>query len=110
MQFVGVISDTKSFEIIKSIVLKNINEKKLNIININLQSIENIKNIKFETIIVNNNLEKFSSKEELLKKICTGAKYLVLNSDIEIKLDILQEQKLNIITYRIKSKSNSYSI
>lgn len=105
MPFIGIIADSKSFENVKSTILKNINQTKLNIININLQSIENIKNIKFETIVIDCNLDKFKEKEEILKKICSNSKYLILNTDMEIRLDILENQKFKIITYGLNQKA-----
>lgn len=105
MSFIGIISDNKSFEIIKKKIFKNVKANKITIINITRQNIENMKNIKFETIIINNDLQKFKEKEIILQKICTNSKYIVLNSDINLKIDILKNEKVNIITYGLNQKA-----
>lgn len=105
MLFIGIISDTKEFEIIKSYILKNIKENKPNIININKQSIKNIKNIKFDFILIDNNLSKMTEEEENINKICKDTKYIILNSDINLKVNILEEHKANIITYGLNQKA-----
>ena len=79
MSFIGIVSESKDFELIKAEVIKNIKENKLNIININKTSVENVQNIKFETIIINTSLEKMQDKKEIIERICKNAKYLILN-------------------------------
>lgn len=105
MSFIGIVSESKDFELIKAEVIKNIKENKLNIININKTSVENVQNIKFETIIINTSLEKMQDKKEIIERICKNAKYLILNSDIDLKMEILKEKKLNIITYGLNQKA-----
>jgi len=105
MSFIGVISDNKTFDIVKKKLLKNIEDNKMNLINITRKNIENMKNIKFETIIINNDLSKFKEKEIVLEKICTNAKFIILNSDINLKIEILKKEKVNIITYGLNQKA-----
>lgn len=105
MSFIGMIAENKFFENVKTNIIKNINDKKLNILNINMHSIENIKNIKFDIIIINASLKKFEEKKDILEKICTQAKYIILNSDIELGLELLEHETLNIITYGLNQKS-----
>lgn len=105
MSFIGIISDNKSFEIIKNELLEIIKDKKMNILNITMQNIDNIKNIKFETIVINTNLEKFKNQKENLEKICVSAKYILLNADIELKINFLEEDKVKIITYGLNQKA-----
>lgn len=52
MIFIGIMSECKSYENIKE-KLKN---EDINLIHINKKSIKNIKNIKFETLIIDTNL------------------------------------------------------
>ena len=83
MTFIGVISEHKSFERIK----EKLENKEMKFIHIHKNSIENIKNIKFETIIINTNLESFQQKENILEQICFRTKYLGINTDqFEIQL------------------------
>lgn len=105
MSFIGVISDNKCFENIKEKIKEKDSEKQLNLIHINSKSIANIKNIKFETIIINNELEKLKDYQSNLKKICLNAEYILLNTDINQTFHILQEEKINIITYGLNQKS-----
>jgi len=105
MSFIGIIAENKFFENVKTNIEKNINDKKLNILNVNINSIENIKNIKFDIIIINTNLKKFENKKDILEKICSQAKYIILNSDIELGLNLLENETLNIITYGLNHKS-----
>ncbi len=105
MSFIGVISDNKCFENIKEKIKEKDTKKQLNLIHINSKSIENIKNIKFETIIINNEVEKLKNYESNLKKICINAEYILLNTDINQTFHILREEKANIITYGLNQKS-----
>ena len=91
MTFIGLISDNKSFENIK-IYLKN---EKFKLIHINKKSIENIKNIRFETIIIDSNLENFKQEENIIEQICLNSKYLVINTDINLRFNI-SNKKINI--------------
>ena len=54
MAFIGIISDSKSEKIIKTILDEKIGET-YNIIVINSKSVENLTNIKFETLLIANN-------------------------------------------------------
>ena len=100
MTFIGLISDNKSFENIK-IHLKN---EKFKLIHINKKSIENIKNIRFETIIIDSNLENFKQEENIIEQICLNSKYLVINTDINLRFNI-SNNKINIITYGLNQKA-----
>lgn len=103
MSFIGVIGEGKNENYIKQILSKELKDK--TIIFLNAQSIENLKNIKFETIIMMSNNEKIFSKKEIVKNIIAKAKYLVINADEEINLDLLENMSLNVITYGFNSKS-----
>ena len=81
MSFIGVISNKKSFENIKK-KLTELNSN-ISIIHINLKSVSNIKNIKFEVIIIDDKISKFCNYEECLKKICLESKYLIVNTDMK---------------------------
>ena len=105
MSFIGIISDNKTFENVKLNLLKNIKNKKLNIININLKSIENIKNIKFEIIIIEANIEKFNNYMNTIKILCENAKYIIVNTDLNVDTSLLQNYNKNIITYGLNHKA-----
>ncbi len=107
MSFVGIISDNKNFKFIKNNVLENIKENKgqLEIIEITTNSIENMKNIKFETILITTNLDKFKSNFRIIENMLASATYLIINSDIDVNTKISDNLKLNIITYGLNQKS-----
>ena len=97
MNFIGVIGKTR--------ILKNIIDNHVNIIKINSNNIENIKNVKFQIVIINNDLKDFILKETFIKSIIENADYLIINSDLELKIDILSNIKQKIITCGLKQKS-----
>lgn len=101
MTFIGVISDHKSFDNINT----HLKAEEINLIHINRKSIENIKNIKFETIIFNSNLESFKQSKSILEQLCLNAKYIIINTDINFKFTILTKSKVNIITYGLNQKA-----
>ena len=101
MTFIGIISDNKSFDEIK----ENIPLENMKLIHINNKSIDNIKNITFETIIINKELKSLEEKINVIEKICNKAKYLVINTDIKLDLNLDNNKKINIITYGLNQKS-----
>lgn len=103
MSFIGVICKTKNENYIGQILTKKLKEN--NIIVFTKENIENLKNIKFETILILSNNEEVLSKREIVKNIIKKAKYLVINFDEEINLDLLENIDLNVITFGFNSKS-----
>lgn len=103
MTFIGIISENKSFEHIKEILKKNLIED-IKLIHINKKSISNIKNIKFETIVIDLDLKEFKNEMLILKEICSKAKYVVINTDINTDFAVLNF-KANIITYGLNRKA-----
>ncbi|MBO4293178.1 MAG: hypothetical protein J5881_02170 [Clostridia bacterium] len=99
MIFAGVVSDNKKFEIVKKIIYKNKNKSEIALIHINNKSIENLKNIKFEIIVLldlSSPLEKYVGR---LEELCKDSNYLLINSDIEFQNDVLKNVQANIITF-----------
>lgn len=105
MSFIGVIASKKCFENIKKKIGEEIKEETINFIQINLRSIENIKNIKFEIIIVEDNLEKFKNHKEILEKIFENTEYLLINTDQNPEKSQIKD-KANRITYGLNQKAN----
>ena len=105
MSFIGIVSNHKCFENIKQKLPKNIQEQNLKLININSKSIENIKNIKFETVIIESNLSNLKKYEENLKKICKTAKYIIINTDINKEYDIIEDEESKLISYGLNAKA-----
>lgn len=105
MTFIGVIANSKCFKNIKQKINEEIKDNTVNLIHINNRSIENIKNIKFETIIIEDKLEKFEPKTEILNKIFENIEYLIINTDIN-QLDEQINKAKNIVTYGLNQKAN----
>lgn len=104
MPFIGIISDSKSEKLIKNVLRNKLNNN-INIIIINNKSIDNFKNIKFETVLIAGNNSILSLYKETLEKIISSSKFLILNADINIELEIYKDSKLNVITYGFNSKA-----
>ena len=90
MSFIGVVANRKCFEHIKR--------------KINLKSIENVKNIKFETIIIEDNLDKFKKNKETLEKIWENTEYILINTDKNPKQQKIEES-IKKITYGLNQKA-----
>lgn len=95
MSFVGIIADCKDYEFIEKEISKI--KKHPELINITEKNILNIKNVKFETIVI------CSNTDMNLSDILANAKYLILNSDVNITN--INDNKLKIITYGLNQKS-----
>ena len=105
MPFIGIIAKESDANFIKNEVIKNAENTKFEIININKKSIENIKNIRFETVVINDDLTEFLNNSKYLEDIIKNSKYLVINSDVIKNLDVLVNNKINIITYGLNQKA-----
>lgn len=101
MSFVGIVSNRKCFDNIKNEIAEKMNNQDINFVQINLRSIENIKNIKFETIIIEDCLKKFDNNKAAIEKICDNAKYLIVNTDKNPK----REDMKNEITYGLNQRA-----
>ena len=103
MSFIGIVANKKFFENIKRKILEE-NKETINFIQINLRSIENVKNIKFETIIIEDNINKFKQYQNIIEKICNQADYVIINTDknVEYEKTILKNE---IVTYGLNQKA-----
>ena len=101
MTFVGIISDNKSFQVLN----ENIDTQDYNLIQINNKSIDNIKNIKFEIIIINKELKSFEEKRFIIDTLCMNSKYIVINTDLNKEFNFGQKCKEKIITFGLNHKA-----
>ena len=60
-----------------------------------------MKNIRFDTIIINENAEWI----EIIKNNLIKTKYIILNSDLKINLNFFKDVNLRVITYGFNSKA-----
>ena len=107
MAFIGVIAESKNQMQIKRILDNNLNSihKEHTVIVINDKNIENIKNIRFETLLITS-LEAISNKNNI-NVFIKNCKYLVISADIDIsnKIELNNNTKLKIITFGFNQKS-----
>lgn len=104
MSFIGVVTDKKSESEIYNNLSKDFADKKMKnkVIMINEKNIDNVKNIKFETVLVN---KKISKNMQTMEKILDNAKVLVVNSDIDTGLNKIDNLRITTITYGFNPKS-----
>lgn len=107
MAFIGIITSDKNEASLKKAVVRALQtcENKHNVIIIDKENIDNMKNIKFNSIIMNkeNNIEQ--NRKIVLKQILKNAKYLIINSDIYTRLDIVSNINISVITYGYNLKA-----
>ncbi len=102
MFFIGIISNKNEAYITKKI---NKNIDKCKVINITEANVENLKNIKFDIILISENSILLEKRQEELKKIIKNVKYLLVNADISINIKFLEQYKIKVITYGFNSKA-----
>lgn len=102
MVLVGIVTDASSEKSVTKLLTYNnlINEN--NVIFIKDKNIDNIKNVHFDTIIINDKIKKM---EELENLIC-NTKNIALNVDEDIEIENTDFSNLNIITYGFNSKAS----
>lgn len=105
MHFIGIISEEKEYKNIKNELKESITCQKLNIINLNEQTIKNYSNIKFNSIIICKEIKNQETYSENLNKILKNAQYLIINSDIKIENQNFGNILLKIITYGFNTKA-----
>lgn len=103
MSIIGIIASERQTNQIR----KEIQQDGLSVemVCINSKSIENIKKVKFEILVIQDSLEKLSEKQDCIKKTLKNAKYLLLNTDISINEDMFKDINAKILTYGLKRKA-----
>ena len=99
MFFIGIITDKNSENNIKNIMKDKLKESEIVFLNNN--NFENFRNVKFDSIVINNEIED----KYLLNKILEKSKYVLYNSDIKTKENFSKDLYQNIITYGYNSKA-----
>lgn len=101
MPFIGIISEENTENCIDRKITEKLGMQESSVLFIKEKSIENIKNIKFETVIITREFKKV----ELLKKILQNCTYVIINSDIQNNLSLLENINATIVTYGFNSKA-----
>ena len=103
MPLIGIIAKKNDVEEIK----RELKKDNIEIFKITKESIKNIRNIKFEEIIIMKNINFEKEEYKLINKIISKAQYLILNEDIDI--DILSkiniQNPIKLVTFGFNSKS-----
>lgn len=100
LPFVGIIAENKDYEIIEKSIREDV--LKIKLMQLKEDYIENIKNVKFDTIVVN---KEVLNNKQYLKQILENSNYLVINSDINLNLKDYSNIKSRIITYGFNNKA-----
>lgn len=99
MPFVEIITDSKSqAQLNKIITKKMVND--CDILYIKDKNIENTKNIKLETLILNRNIDN----NEIIGKILENSKNIILNLDLNANIE--KNLKSNVISFGYNSESD----
>ena len=101
MPFIGIIAEERKSNIIKKQIVEQLKIDENLIILIKEKNIENIKNIKFDTII----LDRKFNNEKNLKMVLENVKYLIINCDVVKSFNVLNDIEINVITYGFNSKA-----
>ena len=101
MPFIGIIAEENNENRMRRYLLEKLEWPETSVLCIKEKSIENIKNIRFETIL----LAREFKNVEMLKKLLEHTEYLVSNVDIKQNWNILKDLELVVITYGFNSKA-----
>ena len=101
MAVIGIITKSNNInEIEKTLEKYSIHEK--NIVIITKHTIENIKNVKFDIIIIFDQIED----GDILKKIIDSGKYLIINTDFKENMKLLNmAEDQYVITFGFNSRA-----
>lgn len=100
MFFIGIITNQKNEIYIKKELVNLLSED--NIIFFNDKNINYLKNIQFDTLLIDSNLKE---KEKELRKVISNSKNIILNSDIEYNKKLIDNLNLIVITYGFNNKA-----
>lgn len=100
MYLIGVIANNKN---ILKFLRNKFDEKEANFIDLNLNVIENFKNIKFDIVLISD-LENYT-KSNNLEKILSSLEICVINADIKRNLEFLDVIRGIVVTYGFNPKS-----
>lgn len=99
MSFIGVITNSKNEEYMMKVLSKDFLAQ--NIIFITNKNIENVRNIKFEIVVIDSKIADMTN----LKLIVSNARYVILNSDLNSNIKILENLNLIVVSYGFNQKA-----
>ena len=103
MPLIGIVAKKKDIQAIKN----ELKENNVEIIQITKQCVKNLKNITFEEVIFLEDISLNSDEYKYMNEIISKGKYIIFNSDIEIKIlkQIEIQKPIKCITFGFNSKS-----
>ncbi len=102
MPFIGIIAKENDSNFIKN-EISRISDKKFDFININAESVQNLRNICFETIIISDDFQNLLEASKYLEEIIKKSKFLIINSDIIT--NVINLSKTKLITYGLNHRA-----
>ena len=103
MSFIGILSENKSFENINAKLMEVASQNKFNSILIKKKSIENMKNIKFDVVVIDSDWNKLEGQKEILKQIAKKSNYVLINTDVNKITNEFEKEK--VITYGLNQRA-----
>ncbi len=100
MSLIGILADNNYENYLKKDFKEEIDNSQ--IFFLKEDSIENLKNIKFQTILI---VKKINEHKKIIKEIAKKAEYLIVNTDITDNLSFLNDLQVQLITYGFNSKA-----
>ena len=103
MPLIGIVAKKKDIQAIKN----ELKESNVDIIQITKQCVKNLKNITFEEVIFLEDISLNEDEYKYMYEIISKAKYIIFNSDIEMKILKKREiqKSIKFITFGFNSKS-----
>lgn len=103
MPLIGIVAKKKDIQAIKN----ELKESNVEIIEITKQCVKNLKNISFEEVIFLEDISLNTDEYKYMNEIISKAKYIIFNSDIEMKIlkQIEIQKPIKFITFGFNSKS-----
>ena len=95
MFLVGVIADKKTQKMLQQ------HNSQVEMISVRPETMKNMRNVMFDTIIIDEEIENMEDLEPYLQK----TEYIVLNTDRKHSIPRIQNEKASLITYGFNSKS-----
>ena len=105
MPFIGIIGKENDSNFIKNEIIKNSKTTNFEVININQKSLENIKNIRFDVLVINENIEKLLRYSNYLEKLINNTKFLLINLDTKIRISNFKYSEKKVITFGFNNHS-----
>ncbi len=100
MSLIGVLTKSKQESYLKQKLEKVIPKEQ--IFFLKESSLENLKNIKFQTVLIG---EKVIKSKKQVRQMVKSAQYVIFNTDIQENLDLLEDLSFKLITYGFNSKA-----